>query len=316
MCVDASDKSQLPISFLNDDTMIKDGSYYRDVNFGAMSHSDFNKFLKMNITFGEIFTENYFLYECPRVHSRFVCPTFYHKRNYPSASAREAICKGKMLVVSPKVALPSHLKTHYSTHVVDGVIILDDSSPETSPSLSKGLNYDDYDNDYLDNNNDNDNKYPDNHNDNANNQHTSNRYIKITSTMMMTMTMMTTMMMRLTLSDPAGECVPNLMHMRMTPKMKSLSHAKDLLQSGRRKRPHLCPVCLLSPTRMSKRRILINSSSLLIRSFLVLETHVIFVPLHCHQIAITFLVLAPLHLLFQLFNHLLLALSHLNWSHH
>ena len=82
--------------------MAKDGRYYRDVNFGAISHSDFNKFLKVNITFGEIFTENQFLYECPRAHSRTVCPTSYHKHNYPSVSAREVICKGKMLVVSPK----------------------------------------------------------------------------------------------------------------------------------------------------------------------------------------------------------------------
>ena len=56
-----------------------------------------------------------------------------------------------MLVISPTVAIPSHLQTHYHTNVVNGVIILTESSPETSPIPSKELIFDVINNDDNDN---------------------------------------------------------------------------------------------------------------------------------------------------------------------
>ena len=56
-----------------------------------------------------------------------------------------------MLVISPTVAIPSHLQTHYHTNVVNGVIILTESSPETSPIPSKELIFDEINNDDNDN---------------------------------------------------------------------------------------------------------------------------------------------------------------------
>ena len=192
MCVDALDKSQLPTSYLHVDTMKRDGNYYSDVKFASMEQSEFNQFLKLNAAFGEIYKNNYFFYECPRVHSRVICPTSYHKNNYPSASAREAICKGKMLVVSPTVAIQSHLQTHYHTNVVNGIIILTESSPETSPIPSKELvfdeiiNNDENDNDkhvkkrninHFNNDDDDDDDVDDDDDDNRNSTRTHGRVV-------------------------------------------------------------------------------------------------------------------------------------------
>lgn len=65
ICVDSRGKSQLPTTHLNNDTMMNDGNYYCDVKFEAMDASSFSSFLKLNVTFGELYAKDYYLYGLP-----------------------------------------------------------------------------------------------------------------------------------------------------------------------------------------------------------------------------------------------------------
>ena len=133
ICVDSRARNQLPSTYLNDDAMKKDGNYYSDVEFELMDELSFNNFLKLNVTFGEMFTKNYYMYSLPRPHSKDLSPMPYHKHNYPNVSAREAICRGRLLVVSPVARSNEEMKLYYSSIIIDGVIILDDESSDRSP---------------------------------------------------------------------------------------------------------------------------------------------------------------------------------------
>ena len=152
ICVDSRERNQLPSTYLNDDTMKNDGNYYLDVEFELMDELSFNNFLKLNVAFGEMFTKDYYMYSLTRPHSKDLSPMPYHKHNYPNISAREAICKGKLLVVSPVARSNEEKKLHYSSIIIDGVIILDDDSSDRSP---RELAYDDdEDEDHYDSSND------------------------------------------------------------------------------------------------------------------------------------------------------------------
>ena len=54
----------------------------------SMDESNFNNFLKLNVTFGEMFTKDYEVYSLPRPHSKELSPMLYHKHNYPNANTR------------------------------------------------------------------------------------------------------------------------------------------------------------------------------------------------------------------------------------
>ena len=89
--VDANDRSQLPGNDLNIHDMKEHGNYHE--NFLMSDAVSFNSFLKMNLTFGELFSKDWYLYTVSRKFSRDVLPTAFHKHNFPSTNAIVAICK-------------------------------------------------------------------------------------------------------------------------------------------------------------------------------------------------------------------------------
>ena len=123
--------------------MKTDGNYYENFPFEAMNEVDFMRHLKLNITFGESFAKGYYMYTLHRRHTTALIPTSYHKDNYPTMSAREAICLGNYLVVSPVTRSPQELKQHFCSKFIDGVMVVYDSSPDQSPNLPKKLDISD-----------------------------------------------------------------------------------------------------------------------------------------------------------------------------
>ena len=67
----------------------------------------------------------------------------YHKNNYPDVNSRRTLFKDKYLVVSPVARDENDMKSHFNRN--DGVIILDDSSDDTAPNVSRYLKCDDDD---------------------------------------------------------------------------------------------------------------------------------------------------------------------------
>ena len=89
--------------------MKKDDNYYSDVEFESMDESSFNNFSKLTVAFAKMFTKNYYMYSLPRPHSS---PKPYQKHNYPNVSAREAICRGRLLVMTGSIQI-RHQSNNY-----------------------------------------------------------------------------------------------------------------------------------------------------------------------------------------------------------
>jgi hypothetical protein len=74
--VDANDRSQLPGNDLNIHDMKERGNYHEI--FLMSDAVSFNSFLKMNLTFGELFSKDWYMYTVSRKFSRDVLPTAFH----------------------------------------------------------------------------------------------------------------------------------------------------------------------------------------------------------------------------------------------
>ena len=61
LLMSSRERNQLPSTYVNDDIMRKDGNY-SDVEFESMDESSFNNFLKFYVTFGEMFTKDYYMH--------------------------------------------------------------------------------------------------------------------------------------------------------------------------------------------------------------------------------------------------------------
>ena len=129
MFVNATKKFQLPTTDLQVLDMQTHGNYHADVVI--RDETSFNSFLKMNCTFGEFFAKDYYFYSLLKKHSREISPTSYHKHNFPSELAIEAIYKGKYIIVSPVCQDPSHKKSSFNVVTVNGALVIEDSSDDS-----------------------------------------------------------------------------------------------------------------------------------------------------------------------------------------
>ena len=87
------------------------------------------------------------MYTISRKFSRDVLLTAFHKHNFPSTNAIVAICKFKMLIVSPFCRSPEEKKNQYYITTDHGAIVIHDSSDESVHSTScvkRKLDYSSY----------------------------------------------------------------------------------------------------------------------------------------------------------------------------
>ena len=119
--------------------MIKHDNYLADIPFSDMCEDKFKHMIKLNAAFGESFAnEGYYLYGLKKLFSKSLVPSSFYAKNYPCIDARKAFCKGKYMIVSPSARDDCEKVSHYNSITEDGVIILNDASPESSPA-KRGL---------------------------------------------------------------------------------------------------------------------------------------------------------------------------------
>ena len=137
--IDARQPTQLPSSPIHVLEMTSHGNFVTDIPFYDMCEEKFSNMIKLNATFGESFAnEGYYLYSLKKLYSKSLVPTAFYAKNYPGIDARNAFCKGKYMIVSPSPRDELEKISHYNSVTKDGVIILNDDSPISSP-INRGL---------------------------------------------------------------------------------------------------------------------------------------------------------------------------------
>lgn len=145
-------KNQLPSSPVHVDMMKTNGSFLCNVAFADMDEASFLKLIKMNHALGESYAEEGF-YMCSliKLYGKTLLATPYYSQNYPEYSGRVSLCLSKYIIVSPCPQNDEDKLLYFNSLIKNGVIILNDDSPESSPKCGQKwkLDSDDYSSDTV-----------------------------------------------------------------------------------------------------------------------------------------------------------------------